>query len=69
MKETCLVCYGTGKIKCEVCGGSGEMPGGSLLDQECLKCKGKGSVNCRRCEGTGKVEVAPEERVEIEPPF
>ena len=43
-KETCAYCYGTGEVKCEVCGGSGEMQSWSLLDQECLKCQGTGLV-------------------------
>jgi DnaJ-class molecular chaperone len=64
MKETCAVCYGTGAVKCEVCGGSGEMPFTGLLDQECLKCKGSGRAVCRRCAGSGLTDVRPEPEVE-----
>jgi DnaJ-class molecular chaperone len=57
MKETCLVCYGSGSVKCEACGGSGAMPGASLLDQDCLRCKGRGRETCAHCQGSGTVEV------------
>jgi hypothetical protein len=67
MKETCAVCYGTGAVKCEVCGGSGEMPFTGLLDQECLKCEGSRMANCRRCAGSGLTEVRPEPEAEALP--
>jgi len=57
MKEMCLVCYGSGSVKCEACGGSGAMPGASLLGQDCLKCNGRGRETCSHCRGSGAVEV------------
>ena len=53
MKEMCLDCYGTGQIRCLVCGGTGGMPNLSLLGEDCLKCRGTGEDRCQRCYGSG----------------
>ena len=53
MKEMCLPCYGTGEIRCLVCGGNGVMPNSSLLGEDCRKCKGSGMGRCLVCRGKG----------------
>ena len=53
MKEMCLDCYGTGQIKCLVCGGTGIMPDISLVGEDCLKCRGTRKGSCQRCRGSG----------------
>lgn len=58
MKEWCADCYGTGRIKCQACGGTGFWREASLLDEECPKCRGTGSEVHQHCRGTGFIEVA-----------
>lgn len=53
MKEMCLYCYGTGKISCLRCGGTGVGSGSGLLDKDCLKCNGSRLERCRICRGSG----------------
>ncbi|MGH9849964.1 MAG: hypothetical protein ACREBD_08900 [Blastocatellia bacterium] len=53
MKEMCLPCYGTGNIRCLVCGGTGIRPNSSLLGEDCLKCRGTRKGRCQRCRGSG----------------
>jgi hypothetical protein len=53
MKEMCLDCFGTGRVKCQVCGGTGVMPDISLLGEDCLKCNGSRLEVHQRCRGTG----------------
>ncbi|HZS05656.1 MAG TPA: hypothetical protein VFD58_12525 [Blastocatellia bacterium] len=58
MKDMCINCAGTGEIACEHCGGVGQEPEASLLDQECHKCRGTGKENCPECRGSGLIELA-----------
>ena len=53
MKEMCLPCYGTGHIRCLVCGGTGIMPNIGLLGEDCRKCKGSRKGRCQLCRGSG----------------
>jgi hypothetical protein len=53
MKEMCLPCYGTGQIRCQVCGGTGVMPNISVLGEDCRKCKGSRKGRCQLCRGSG----------------
>jgi NAD-dependent SIR2 family protein deacetylase len=53
MREMCLDCYGTGRIKCQACGGTGVRPNISLLGEDCLKCRGSRAEVHQLCRGTG----------------
>ena len=53
MKEMCLPCYGTGQIRCLVCGGAGSRRNLSVLSKDCIKCKGTGQGRCSPCRGSG----------------
>jgi len=53
MKEMCLPCYGTGQIRCLVCGGTGITPNIGRLGEDCLKCKGSRKGRCQLCRGSG----------------
>lgn len=53
MKEMCLPCYGTGRIACLVCGGTGAAPHNTVLGEDCRKCKGSRLGRCQRCSGSG----------------
>jgi hypothetical protein len=53
MREMCLDCYGTGRIKCQACGGTGVMPNISLLGEDCLKCQRSRAEVHQLCRGTG----------------
>jgi hypothetical protein len=61
MKEMCLPCYGTGQIRCLVCGGTGLTANISLLGEDCLKCKGSRKGRCQLCRGSGFIggDVVP----------
>lgn len=72
MKEMCLDCYGTGRIRCQHCGGTGVMPNVSLLGEDCLKCNGSGYERHQLCRGTGYIgaDVTPLQppAAQIKPP-
>ena len=53
MKEMCLPCYGTGQIRCLVCGGTGITPNIGRLGEDCLKCKGSRKGRCQLRRGSG----------------
>jgi hypothetical protein len=50
---TATGCYGSGKIPCEKCKGSG---GGRLLTMRCAECNGSGESPCRACGGSGLMD-------------
>lgn len=58
----CTMCDGTGKIKCIVCGGTGENSFYEHLSPvqkgfsspRCEGCDAKGWITCGRCHGTGR---------------
>ena len=54
----CLMCDGTGTIKCPTCGGQGRkylVPILGLGALNCSGCNGQGEINCPNCEGYGEV--------------
>ena len=57
MKEPCFDCNGTGKIKCQACGGTGVLPNASVLDADCLERKGSGRERHQLCRGTGFISA------------
>jgi len=64
MKKMCLPCYGTGRIRCLRCGGSGVGSDSSVLGKDCLKCKGTRKERCLLCRGSGFIGGdAPREQI------
>jgi len=47
LDNTCMTCKGTGVMKCNLCRGSGILPGGI----QCPKCEGTGIRVCIQCCG------------------
>lgn len=56
--DYCAVCYGTGAINCNHCGGIGIDFDSSLLNDECRGCNGTGKRICHDCRGTGEYPAA-----------
>lgn len=56
--DPCVICYGTGAIRCTHCGGGGINRRSSLLNDECRGCKGTGQERCQECQGTGERRTA-----------
>jgi len=52
--DSCAVCYGTGAIHCNHCGGTAINHDSGLLNDECRECKGTGNITCHDCRGTGE---------------
>ena len=52
---TAIGCYGSGKIPCEKCKGSG---GGKLLTMRCVECNGSGVAPCKACGGSGLMDCS-----------
>ena len=60
MAEQCKACYGTGRVTCLRCYGSGYVGRGETGRRiRCQACDGTGRVECTECRGTG---VAQERR-------
>lgn len=51
----CSTCWGSGKVSCGLCGGSGR---GSDNSSACPNCFYSGRQNCAKCWGNGTVFVA-----------
>jgi len=51
---TCPTCHGKGIIKCERCGGSGQIVS-ILSNVTCGVCRGSGQIKCPNCSGKGQV--------------
>lgn len=60
--EMCLICAGTGGIRCTHCGGNGINLNSSLLGDACRACKGTGREICQACKGTGAWSVDLEKK-------
>lgn len=75
--EICDVCKGEGarpgtkKIKCDTCGGKGQIlqsTGFFSISQTCPRCRGEGSIiknPCIKCAGAGKAKVTKRLEVNI----
>jgi hypothetical protein len=49
-------CYGSGKVKCDKCKGTGSSGASRTITMKCPACDGSGVVACRACDGTGLVD-------------
>ncbi len=69
---TCPACMGSGgsgRRKCDACGGSGRMQQGQMV-MMCPVCKGSGSVvtdRCTRCGGSGEIFTTEQVDLRIPP--
>jgi hypothetical protein len=80
--KRCLICSGTGKKTCGICGGRGgryktrydyDYDGRSIAREsweQCGMCAGSGRSSCSRCGGVGSIRrLKPDEgRVKTDPP-
>ena len=52
---TCPTCHGKGVIKCERCGGTGQIVS-VLQNYKCGTCNGAGQKKCPNCGGKGQIK-------------
>jgi hypothetical protein len=52
--ETCTVCSGKGKVRCQGCLDDQETGEESTRWAACASCHGSKKVPCTKCKGTGK---------------